>query len=75
MTNFARYKTMEIMYKTDNDEQQLQITTLGCCESLATTMPNCLFNLPLTHPTIDYVGFFKVNGISWLIFFQISLIV
>jgi len=62
------------MYKTDIGGQQLLlINNSGCYEILSTKMHGFLFNLPLTHPAIDYVGFFKVSGISWLIFFQISL--
>ena len=71
---FHKIQTMKIMYKTDiGDQRLLLINTSGCFEILSTKMHGFLFNLPLTHPAIYYVGFFKVNGISWLIFFQISL--
>ena len=71
---FCKIQTMKIMYKTDiGDQQLLLINTSGCYEILSTEMHGFLFNLPLIHPAIDYVSFFKVSGISWLIFFQISL--
>jgi len=47
----------------------------GCSEEIINKRHNCLYNLPATHPAIDYIGVFEQDCVKskWLVFFQISL--
>lgn len=78
---FCKVQKITIRYKKpgDEEEKELLMQSCGCSEEITNKIHNCLYNLPATHPAIDYIGVFEQDSkqddvkSKWLLFFQISL--
>ena len=64
------------MYKKAGDERTKDLELQCSCtiETPSENLNNCIFNLPLNHPVIDFVGVFvDTENRKWIVFFQVSL--